>query len=58
MDRCHFHNEDFEECIKRDARRYEKAILSDKFNSCVRQLLFDGGFVIDFSDERRYLCVN
>lgn len=39
-DRCHFHNKDFKECI--NSRGYEKATLSDKFNSCVRQLLFDG----------------
>lgn len=40
-DRCHFHNKDFEEYIKRN----EKATLSDKFNSCMRQLLFDGKFL-------------
>ena len=40
--RCHFHNKNFEEHVKRDAKRFETSILSDKFCSCVRQLLFDG----------------
>lgn len=52
-DRCHFHNKNFEECIKHNPRRYEKNTLSDKFNSCVRQLFFDGEFVLDFVNEKK-----
>ncbi|XP_031628547.1 protein ovarian tumor locus-like [Contarinia nasturtii] len=39
---CHFHNKNFEELMKYHSKRYEKSNLSDKFCSCVRQLLFDG----------------
>lgn len=49
--------------MKRDARGYEKAVLSDKFNSCVRQLLFDGELInqnlIKISNKivrRRFIC--
>lgn len=28
--------------MKHNSKRYEKSILSDKYCSCVRQLLFDG----------------
>lgn len=51
---CHFHNEDFEAMTKRlntgdstdfyNAQKILSASLSDKYNSCVRQLLNNGKY--------------
>lgn len=57
-DRCHFHNKNFEECIKHNPRRYEKNTLSDKFNSCVRQLFFDGELALDKANQSDHSFVH